>query len=99
MEPFFSRLGVIRLEPMLHEVVGKLTRRFEAMKGTQSLVRLDHVFFAFSGDVIGRVCCEEREDFLDDPNFAPQWSANLESSSKMTTVINSSQVRFTSHGY
>ena len=73
---------------MLHEIVGKLARRFEAMRGTQSLVRLDHAFFAFSGDVIGRVCCGEREDFLDDPNFAPQWSANLGISPKMTTVIN-----------
>ena len=90
LEPFFSRLGVVRLEPMLHEVVGKLTGRLEALKGTQSLVRLDHVFFAFAGDVIGKVCCEEREDFLDDPDFAPQWSASLGSPPKMATVINES---------
>ncbi|KAL2041006.1 hypothetical protein N7G274_006464 [Stereocaulon virgatum] len=73
LEPFFSRLGIIRLEPMLADVVGKLNNRLEALKGSNTVVRLDHAFFAFSGDVIGRICCEERVDFLDDPDFAPQW--------------------------
>lgn len=70
-------MGVTRLEPMLHKVVSKLASRLEALKGTHTVVRLDHAFFAFSGDVIGRVCCEEKEDFLDDPDFAPQWCVNF----------------------
>lgn len=58
---------------MLADVVGKLNNRLEALKGSNTVVRLDHAFLAFSGDVIGIVCCEERADFLDDPDFAPQW--------------------------
>lgn len=73
LEPFFSRAGVARLEPMIAEVVGKLADRFEALRGSGAVVRLDHAFIAFSGDIIGRLCCEDRPDFLDDPNFAPQW--------------------------
>lgn len=58
---------------MLAAVVTKLLGRFEALKGKGAVIRLDHAFFAFSGDVIRRVCCDVQEDFLDDPNFAPEW--------------------------
>lgn len=73
LEPFFSRLGIARLEPTIAELVGKLVGRFEALKGTRTVIRLDHAFTAFSGDIIGGLCCEQRNDFLDDPHFSPQW--------------------------
>lgn len=60
---------------MLGQVVAKLAARFEALKGTNSVVRLDHAFSAFSGDVIGRICWDEQEEFLDDAEFAPEWYA------------------------
>lgn len=74
LEPFFSRLGVVRLQPILAQVVANLVSRFEALKGTHSVVRLDHAFTAFSGDVICKICCVEHDDLLQDPNFAPHWS-------------------------
>lgn len=58
---------------MLAEVVEKLAGRIEALKGTPTVVRLDHVFSAFAGDVVGRICWEDKEEFLDDPDFAPEW--------------------------
>ena len=73
LEPFFSRLGVTRLWPILAEVVEKFAGRLEALKGTESVVRLDHACSAFSGDVIGQICWDDKEQFLDDPNFAPEW--------------------------
>ncbi|KAL8766268.1 MAG: hypothetical protein Q9194_006310 [Teloschistes cf. exilis] len=73
LEPFFSRLGVSRLQDMLAEVVDKLAGRIEGLKGTPTVVRLDHVFSAFAGDVVGRICWEDKEEFLDDPDFAPEW--------------------------
>lgn len=75
LEPFFSRSGVARLQPVLAHVVANLVRPFEALKGTHSVIRLDHAFTAFSGDVICKMCCEEHDDFLQDPNFAPHWCA------------------------
>lgn len=60
---------------MLAQVVANLVSRFEALKGTHSVVRLDHAFMAFSGDVICKICCVEHDDFLQDPEFAPHWSA------------------------
>ena len=73
LEPFFSRSGVLRLQPLLAETIEKLANRFEEVKETGSIIRLDHAFFALSGDVVGKLCWAEKEEFLDDLNFAPEW--------------------------
>jgi cytochrome P450 len=73
LEPFFSRSGVLRLQPLLAETIEKLDSRFSQAKGTGSVIRLDHAFFAMSGDVVGKLCWAEKEDFLDEPNFSPGW--------------------------
>ena len=73
LEPFFSRLGVTRLWPILAEVVEKFAGRLETLKGTESVIQLDHACSAFSGDIIGQICWDDKEKFLDDPNFAPEW--------------------------
>lgn len=61
---------------MLAQMVTKFVGRFEILKGTRSVIRLDHACCAFSGDVIRRLCCEVQEGFLDDPDFAPHWYVN-----------------------
>ena len=88
MEPFFSRSGVLRLQPLLAETIEKLDSRFAQAKGTGSVIRLDHAFFAMSGDVVGKLCWAEKEDFLDEPNFSPGWLVLItEISSRMWTYI------------
>ncbi|KAI4284882.1 MAG: hypothetical protein L6R38_001091 [Xanthoria sp. 2 TBL-2021] len=73
LEPFFSRSGVLRLQPLLAETIEKFEDRLEQTKGSGSVIRLDHAFFALSGDVVGKLCWAEKEEFLDDPNFSPEW--------------------------
>jgi hypothetical protein len=76
LEPFFSRMGISRLQPMFAKVALHLETRFRDLKGSNTIVRLDHAFAAFSGDIIGRICLEDGETggrFLDDPDFAPDW--------------------------
>ena len=73
LTPFFSRLGVVRLWPVLAEVVEKFSGRLEALKGTGTVVRFDHACFAFSADILGQICWDDKDKFLDDPNFAPEW--------------------------
>ena len=88
LEPFFSRSGVLRLQPLLAETIEKLDSRFAQAKGTGSVIRLDHAFFAMSGDVVGKLCWAEKEDFLDEPNFSPGWLVLItEISSRMWTYI------------
>jgi hypothetical protein len=48
----------------------------QALKGTDKVLRLDHAFFALSGDVVGKLCWADKQDFLDDPNFGVEWYAH-----------------------
>ncbi|KAF2967401.1 hypothetical protein GQX73_g6156 [Xylaria multiplex] len=74
LEPFFSRLGVTRLEPMVAELCETLVvKRLESFKGTGKIVRLDHAFLAFAGDVVGRICMDNPRNLIDDPEFAPDY--------------------------
>ncbi|KAK0701924.1 cytochrome P450 [Lasiosphaeria miniovina] len=76
LEPFFSRMGIARLQPMLAEVALHLETRLRDLKGSGKVIRLDHAFSAFSGDIIGRICLDGGSGgsrFLDDPDFAPDW--------------------------
>ncbi|KAK3337578.1 cytochrome P450 [Cercophora scortea] len=80
LEPFFSRMGISRLQPMLAEVALHLETRIRDLKGSNTVIRLDHAFSAFSGDIIGRICLNSHDEtgggggrFLDDPDFSPDW--------------------------
>lgn len=77
LEPYFSRSGVLRLQPLLAETIRKFELRCEAVKGTEDIIRLDHAYFALSGDVVGKLCWAEKEEFLDDPEFAVEWYYNI----------------------
>lgn len=59
---------------MLAEVALHLESRLREMKGR--VVRLDHAFSAFSGDIIGRICLDSGDGsdrLLDDLDFSPDW--------------------------
>ncbi|KAL7793173.1 cytochrome P450 [Trichoderma ceciliae] len=79
LEAFFSRKGVTLLQPMLAEVALHLESRFRELEGKNAVIRLDHAFSAFSGDIIGRICLgtgdrgSHGDRFLDDPGFASDW--------------------------
>ncbi|KAI1498012.1 cytochrome P450 [Biscogniauxia marginata] len=76
LEPFFSRMGVTRLQPMLAEVAMHLESRFRQLEGKNKVIRLDHAFASFSGDIIARICLGDEESndrFLDDAQFSPEW--------------------------
>jgi hypothetical protein len=76
LEPFFSQMGVQRLQPMLGAVILKLEERPRILAGTEKVVRLDHVFNAMPGDIIGRLCLNTDSNvasFLDDSEFSPGW--------------------------
>ena len=64
---------------MLGEVVLKMETRLRDFEYAHTFVRLDHVFSAFSSDVMCRLCLanssdgDRRNDFLDHPSFSPDW--------------------------
>ncbi|KAL8823042.1 MAG: hypothetical protein Q9191_006234 [Dirinaria sp. TL-2023a] len=73
LEPFFSRLGIDRIEGMIVEKVKLLDTRLEELRGSRKFVRLDHVFAAFAGDVIGKILCETPPKMMEQADFAAQW--------------------------
>ncbi|KAI0812130.1 cytochrome P450 [Xylaria sp. FL0064] len=76
LEPFFSRMGITRLQGMLAEVALHLESRLREFEGQRKVVRLDHALSAFSGDIIGRICLGDvgpDDKFLNDLDFAPDW--------------------------
>ena len=60
---------------MIIGVVERFVARLDALKGSDTVNRLDHALTALSGDVIRQVCCEDKEYFLDDAEFVPWWYA------------------------
>lgn len=61
---------------MMAEVALHLEQRLRALKGHNKVIRLDHAFSAFSGDIIARICLDSGDSesgFLNDPQFAPDW--------------------------
>ncbi|CAI7646069.1 unnamed protein product [Penicillium glandicola] len=77
LEPFFSRMGIDKMEPMIIEEAKLLNARLTGLKGSGNVVRLDHVFSAFAGDVIGRICCESPPDMLNNPEFGKECLASM----------------------
>ena len=73
LEPFFSRLGIDKMESMIIEEAQLLNTRMDGLKGSKSVIRLDHVFSAFAGDVIGRICCETPPNMMNEASFGLQW--------------------------
>ncbi|KAE8311594.1 cytochrome P450 [Aspergillus transmontanensis] len=76
LEPFFSRAGIARLEPVLVEMALKLESRLRQYEGKHTVITLDHAFSAFSGDTIRRVCFSKDDVgdlFMDHPDFTPDW--------------------------
>lgn len=73
LEPFFSRLGIDRVEGMIFEEVKLLDTRLEELRGSRQVVRLDHVFAAFVGDVIGKIICDTPPSMMKQADFGAHW--------------------------
>jgi hypothetical protein len=73
LEPFFSRRGIERVESWISGKAKLLETKLQALNGTGNIVRMDHAFSAYAGDIVGGICCEETPGFLDHPEFAPDW--------------------------
>jgi cytochrome P450 len=73
LDKFLSRQNIARLQSIIHDEIRTLDRKMLAAKDTGTAVRLDHVFTAFTGDIVGQIACGESPELLDGPNFTPEW--------------------------
>lgn len=78
LEPFFSKAGVARFETVLADLTMTMVGRLKEYSGTESVLRLDHVFAALAGDIISCMCIEAPTmSFLRHKDFNPDWYTSL----------------------
>ncbi|KAI8627729.1 cytochrome P450 [Xylariaceae sp. FL1651] len=73
LEPFFSRQGITRVERILADEVRLLDARLSEFKGTSTIVQIDHVLAALTGDAIGYISCGMQPGLLQESDFSPAW--------------------------
>ncbi|KAK8137602.1 hypothetical protein PG984_003095 [Apiospora sp. TS-2023a] len=78
LEPFFSRLGISRMEDRIIAEASLLCSRLDGLKGSKSVINLDHVFYAFTGDVIGGLCCDSPPSMMKKSDFGKDWYELIE---------------------
>lgn len=59
------------MEPLFASVLRRFEERLRAAKGT--VIRMDHAFVAFSGDLIRSVTCEGIDFLMDDKEWSHTW--------------------------
>ncbi|KAL8867264.1 MAG: hypothetical protein Q9174_005775 [Haloplaca sp. 1 TL-2023] len=73
LDSFFSRQGINRTEDMVANAARQLAERLQALEGSGTVVKLDDVFSALTGDIIANVACGANPGLLEDANFSPEW--------------------------
>ncbi|OTA61601.1 cytochrome P450 [Hypoxylon sp. EC38] len=73
LEPFFSRQGITRVEHIIASDAWKLDARLLKLSRSGTVIHMDHVLAAMTGDVIGYISCGMQPGLIDEPNFSPSW--------------------------
>lgn len=61
------------MEDMIIREAMLLNDRLEELAGSKTVVRLDHVFSAFAGDAIAKICCDKPPNMMNKPDFGKEW--------------------------
>lgn len=74
LDPFFSRMGIDRLEPLIVKEAKLLNDRLQSYSGSGRVLRLADVFSAFAVDMITQICSEGGPVMMSKPEFGKDWS-------------------------
>ncbi|KAM5349174.1 hypothetical protein ACJ41O_008997 [Fusarium nematophilum] len=77
LDPFFSRRTIQNYETMIVDECKLLDDRLKSLKGSGTVVNMEHVYAAITGDVIGKISVMNPPSFVTDPDFSPGWHAVL----------------------
>ncbi|KAL3434209.1 cytochrome P450 [Aspergillus tetrazonus] len=77
MDPFFSRMGIDRLEPLIVKEAKLLNDRLQSYSGSGRVLRLADVFSAFAVDMITQICSEDGPVMMSKPEFGKDWNQLL----------------------
>ncbi len=84
---FFSKQSILRLEPVIHEMIDKLCNRLDEykMSGLPMPIRLG--FQCLTTDIITLYAMNKSWDFLDSPDFSPGWHETIKVTGEMGHVL------------
>ncbi|KAK3339734.1 putative cytochrome P450 [Lasiosphaeria hispida] len=71
LDPFFSRQQVQRYEEMIVDEIKVIEDRLKEHRGSGTVVTMDYVFTAMTGDLIGKICLVDPPSFAGEPDFSP----------------------------
>ena len=81
---FFSKRSVLKLEPMIHGMVEKLSSRVAGFKGSDQPLNMKNASAALAMDVVTQYAFAKPYGALDDEEFAPQWPEAIEAFGERT---------------
>ncbi|PCH05418.1 Cytochrome P450 [Penicillium occitanis (nom. inval.)] len=87
MNPYFSMARVRQLEPEIQTLANKLCDRLKSFKGTGVPINTQHAYSCFATDIISDYTMGIGFNFLDSPDFSPQWSATLSGIAKSSAFF------------
>ncbi|KAK4061966.1 uncharacterized protein Triagg1_10129 [Trichoderma aggressivum f. europaeum] len=87
LDKFMGRQNIVRLQHIIHEEIRTLDRKMAALKGTGKRVRLDCVFTAFTGDIVGQIACGESPALLEGEDFTPEWYDMIRGAARIIPVL------------
>ena len=73
LNPFFSKMAVSRMEPLIQEKVARLCARLAEKHGTGEVVRLDVAYMALTMDIITHYAYGESVNYLAEDDFRLAW--------------------------
>ena len=73
LDPFFSRRGVENHEPKIVDELKLLDTRLCDMKITNTIVDLECIFSAITGDIIGKIAVPNPPSFVMEDDFSLEW--------------------------
>ncbi|EAA62620.1 hypothetical protein AN5460.2 [Aspergillus nidulans FGSC A4] len=73
LDPFFSRMEIDRLEPLIVKEAKLLNHRLQSYSGSGRVLRLADVFSAFAVDMITHICSEAGPVMMNKPEFGKDW--------------------------
>ncbi|KAH8805423.1 cytochrome P450 [Xylogone sp. PMI_703] len=73
LNPFFSKTTIRKLQPLVDGKVDQLLERFAECQRAQNVLVANHVFAAFTNDVVTNLCFGTCHDRLGHPAFDPSF--------------------------
>jgi cytochrome P450 len=87
MNPYFSTARVRQLEPEIQTLANKLCDRLKTFQGTGVPLNTQHAYSCFATDIISEYTMGVGFNFLDSPDFSPQWSETLSGIAKSSAFF------------